>query len=106
MGSENVFFLLDGWKGRCGRNMRLQRVPYDEADAAPAFCAGPQGQLGGGEDRVPRPSQAGDLGLVTEEELRGCEAAVCEGDAGERRARRHWSRSLGGEAAGTAVVSE
>ena len=45
--------------------MRLQRVPYDEGDAGPAFCAGPQGQLGGGEDRVPRPSQAGDLGLVT-----------------------------------------
>ena len=44
--------------------MRLKRVPYDEGDA-PAFCAGPRCIAGEGEDRVPRQSQVGDLGLVT-----------------------------------------
>ena len=44
--------------------MRLQRVAYDEGNA-PAFCAGPPCRAGEGEDRVPRRSQVGDLGLVT-----------------------------------------
>ena len=44
--------------------MWLKTVPYDEGDA-PAFCAGPPCRAGKGEDRVPRRSQVGDLGLVT-----------------------------------------
>ena len=51
-------------KGRSGRDMQLKRVPCDEGDA-PAFCAGPPCRAGKGEDRVPRRSQVGDLGLVT-----------------------------------------
>ena len=55
--------MLNG-KGRSGSDMRLKRVPYDKGDA-PAFCAGPPCRAGEGEDRVPRRSQVGDLGLVT-----------------------------------------
>ena len=44
--------------------MRLKKVPYDEGDA-PAFCAGRSCRAGAGEDRAPRRSQVGDLGLVT-----------------------------------------
>ena len=51
-------------KGRSGSDMRLKRVLYDEGDA-PAFCAGPPCRAGKGEDRVPRRSKVGDLGLVT-----------------------------------------
>ena len=54
-GSYRISWLVACW---------VQRVPYDEGDA-PAFCAGPPCRAGEGEDRVPRRSQVGDLGLVT-----------------------------------------
>ena len=50
--------------------MWLKTVPYDEGDA-PAFCAGPPCRAGKGEDRVPRRSKVGDLGLVTGRALPG-----------------------------------
>ena len=43
---------------------RFKRVPYDEG-FPPAFCAGPPCRAAEGEDRAPRRSQVGDLGLVT-----------------------------------------